>query len=245
MKLKAYMSKTSIGPLLKTNEGIVEEDLSKNLYAIINSFGGNSEGPHHPTRQIWNSVNRLYSSITDDPDSTLAFFYAHQYLMEGNALVNSVIATHQSILQDNLEKKDMSHRFGASGIFLALANHTANILSIGSCQAYHYSLGEIKLICTEDAMKLPLTKSKGIKSIPLHALGLYDYLDFNFKEVRVKSGDYLILLSSGVYNFLKEDEILRCIEANQIVLENAISEMFCLANDRDNIDNQSCMILKL
>ena len=137
----------------------------------------------------------------------------------------------------------MSQRAGASGVFLSFSENIVNILSVGTCQAYHYSLGKLEEVYQEDSLHCinPITKENF--KVPLNAFGLYDYLHFIFKEVKMSSGDYLILMTDGANHLLDKDEMRAILERNTENLSNAISEMFLLANKRNNLDNQSAIIL--
>lgn len=241
MKLRAYASKTDKGPYFEVNEDLFDVDLSQNLFMLIDAFGGAGQGDTC-AEHIVRHVREMYSRISSDPDSTLPFFYAPQYLLEGNALINAALSTHQLICQENAGK-EMSKRAGASGVFLSFSENIVNILSVGCCQAYHYSLGKIQKVYQEDSLNFVNPTAKENIKVPLNAFGLYDYLHFIFREAKVLSGDYLILLTDGVYHFLDQDEMKAIVEKNTENLNDAISEMFALANKRSNLDNQSGMIL--
>ena len=98
-------------------------------------------------------------------------------------------------------------------------------------------------IYEEDSLNFINTVNKESIQIPLNAFGLYDYLHFIFKEVKINAGDYLVLLTDGVHNLLDRDEIKAMVEGHADDLNRAVSEMFILANKRNNFDNQSAMIL--
>ena len=241
MKLKAYNGKTDKGPYLEVNEDLFDVDLSQNLFMLVDAFGGAGQGDVCAGK-IVQHMREMYSRVSGDSDSTLPFFYGPQYLLEGNALINATISTHQFICQDNREKQ-MSQRAGASGVFLSFSENIVNVLSVGTCQTYHYSLGKLQEVYQEDSLHFINPTTKENLKVPLNAFGLYDYLHFIFKEVKMSSGDYLILMTDGGNHLLDKDEMKAILEKNTENLSNAISEMFLLANKRNNLDNQSAIIL--
>ncbi|MCY4644884.1 MAG: hypothetical protein OXB88_09725 [Bacteriovoracales bacterium] len=242
MKLNAYAGKTDKGPYLEINEDLFDLDLSKNIFMLIDAFGGAGQGDLC-AKKIVENMKKEYSRINDDPDSTLSFFYAPQYFLEGNALINAALMTHQLIYNENMEK-EMGKRAGASGVFLSLSKNVINILSIGVCRIYHCSLGKIKKICGEDSIDFTHGENETNMKIPLGAFGLYNYLHFCFREIKPHPGDYLILLTDGVYSLLDKDEINHIINKNADHLNRALKEMFDSANSRNNLDNQSGLILQ-
>ena len=116
MKLKAYAAKTDKGPYFDINEDLFDVDLSQNFFALIDAFGGSGQGDICATKII-QYMRENYSQVSSDPDSTLPFFYGPQYLLEGNALINAALSTHQIICQNNAEKM-MSERAGQVAFFL-------------------------------------------------------------------------------------------------------------------------------
>ena len=241
MRLKAYAGKTHKGPFLEVNEDSFDVDLSQELFMVVDAFGGAGHGDQC-AKTITANMKKVYSHMSGDPDSTHPFFYAPQYLIEGNALINAAISSHQLILDEN-KKKEITKRSGASGVFLSLSENVANILSIGNCQTYYYSLGKVTKVYEPDSLSVSGPYTQRGPRIPFNAFGLYDYLHFNFKELRANEGDALIMLTDGVYNRLDGDEIRVMVEKNTQNLNGAISQMFALANKRNNFDNQSCIIL--
>ena len=240
MKLNAYASKTDKGPYLDINEDLFSVDLIENLFMLIDAFGGAGQG-NVCAQKIADSVREIYSRLSD-PDSTRPFFYAPQYLPEGNGLINAVLASHQSLYKENIAKK-MPERAGAGGVFISFSENIINALSVGNCRAYLYSLGKMWKVFEEDSLRFKGSAVQAQMRVPLSAFGLYDYLPFTFKEVYANPGDYLILLTDGVYSLLDQDEIKALLEKNTSDLHCALSEMFSLANRRNNLDNQSGMIL--
>ena len=241
MKLKSYACKTDKGPFFEINEDLFEVDLSENLFMLIDAFGGAGQGDLC-AKKIIENMKKIYSHVSGDSDATLPFFYGHQYLLEGNALINAAFSTHQILCEENSEKT-MSERSGASGVFLSFSENLVNILSIGNCQTYCYSMGEIFKVYQEDSLDFISSTNSHNLNIPLNAFGFYDYLHFTFKEIKVYPGDYLVMLTDGVYSFLSADEIKAIVEDHADNLNKAIIKMFALANERNNLDNQSCMVL--
>ena len=239
MKLNAYAGKTDQGPFLNINEDVFDLDLSHSLFMVIDGFGLGGMG-RICAEKIAESIKIEYAKINDDPDSTLSFFYAPQYFLEGNALINAVLLSHQLLYKEN-QKREHSKRVGAGGIFLSCSERVVSILSVGNCQAYYCSSNTIIKIINEDVIKFD---QKAEIDIPLNAFGFYEHLNFTYREVRPSSGDHIVFFTDGVYKFLLEDEIKNTVEKNSGHLYNALEEMFELANARNNLDNQGGFILQ-
>ena len=83
-----------------------------------------------------------------------------------------------------------------------------------------------------------------MKNIPLSGFGLFPELHYQVREVRVSEGDQVIFLTDGVYGRLESQEIMSSIQKFSINTKIKIKELFELANNRGNLDNQTCMILE-
>ena len=186
MKLKAYAGRTDQGPYLEVNEDFFDVDLAQNLFMLIDAFGGAGQGDICGEKIITH-IKESYAVVSGDPDSTLAFFYAPQYLLEGNALANAVLSCHQVICQDNGQRK-IVQKAGASGVFLSFAQNMVNVLSVGNCRVYHLSLGKMTKINQEDSLDFINPRTRESVKVPLNAFGLYDYLHFGLKELKVMPG---------------------------------------------------------
>lgn len=244
IELKSYGLLTHQGPHLNLNEDMVEVDLANNLYMLIDGFGGSNIGDK-AALIIRDSLKRSYTKIATDPDSTLPFFYSHKYLIEGNALINAFHVAHQNMSREN-ESKSMNNRGGGSALGAALAENILTLVSTGNCSAYLYRKGHITTEIIPDTLK-SLSRdsfSSYLHTTPMSGIGLFEDLHYQVRELKIASGDLIVLLTDGVYARLSESEIKYTIEKNLDNELDMIKELFKLANDRGNMDNQSGLVLQ-
>ena len=90
MDLKIFSAETHQGPYLNINEDGCDYDFSNNIYMILDGFGGSGVGDK-VVREIKDNIKRFYTQIASDINATMPFFYSPKYLIEGNALINSLI----------------------------------------------------------------------------------------------------------------------------------------------------------
>lgn len=244
MKLKSYSAHTHQGPHLQINEDDVEIDLVNQLYIILDGFGGSGIGDKC-VQELKQTIKTFYTKVGGDPDSTLPFYYSNKYLLEGNALVNSMLYAHQQLKLKNSEV-EMNSRGGASCIAVAQSENIVTVVGTGNCLAYLYRNGKLKEIVHPDNMEL-LGEDEYLKhflSLPMSGFGLFDDLHFRVAEVRVKTDDTLILLTDGVYSRLNSNEIKFILDRKKHSDGQKVKEMFNLANSRGNMDNQSTILLQ-
>lgn len=243
MNLISYSGKTSKGPYFNLNEDAFYTNSEMNLYYVLDGFGGVGVG-EKAIQRLEERFPILYSKISGDPDATLPFYYNPNLLLEGNALMNAILESHNDLISSN-SNKAMGERAGISGSFIAVSRKIITLMSIGNIQSYLLSKGSLEKIVEEDTMKFYSSRTDRRESmtVPRNALGLYQKLDLSIKEVRVEKGDMIILLTDGVYSKISNDEILDLFSTSDNYLKT-IENVFSLANERKNIDNQTCLVLQ-
>ena len=244
MELKKFSVESHQGPFLNINEDGYDFNLSDELFMIFDGFGGSGIGDKNLVT-LKENLKKFFHNFISDRNSTMPFYYSPKYLLEGNALINSALFSHFELYKDNL-KKPFGERAGASGILALKFESIVSLLSVGNCRAYILRKGKIKPVFSEDSFQL-LSHDKfdgPHKNIPLSGFGLFPDLHYQLKEIRVASGDKLLLITDGVYGRLDEDELQSGMSKDTINIKNKILELFELANSRGNLDNQTCMILE-
>ena len=244
MKLKSITADTNQGPLLNINEDNFHQNIEEGLYMVMDGFGGAGIGDV-ATKKLQENINHFFTNITADINATLPFFYSAKYLLESNALINSMLSSNEKLYSENMTK-EYSQRAGASAVLISTSDTILNIINVGNCRAYLIRESSIHKIFSEDSFHLLSsdTNKSHLKSIPLNAFGLYPDLSYQVKEVRFQEGDKFIFMTDGAYSNIREEEI-----KNQFINENVsskkrIEKVFELVNKRGNLDNQTCMLLE-
>jgi PPM family protein phosphatase len=244
MRIKSLSAESDQGPFLQINEDSYDFDLDNNLFMVLDGFGGVGIGDIAITK-LKENIKKFYGQVAEDPDATLPFFFSPKYLLEGNALINSMLYSHNLLMKENMQK-EISARAGASGVVMSKAESILTLASVGNCASYLYRKGIFKKIFIEDSFAF-LSKNdyeSHLKTMPLSGFGLFPDLYYQVKEVRLFEGDLIVLLTDGVYARLEEDEIKDIITNPRLEPKKKIAELFSMANGRGNIDNQTAMILE-
>lgn len=241
--LKSFASRTDKGPYLQINEDNVEVDLVNKLYMIFDGFGGSSIGDK-AVYLVLDTIKKFYTRIAGDPDATLPFYYSPKYLIEGNALINAMEYAHFLLKKENKEK-EMDSRGGASCIAVAQAENLLTLASTGNCLGLVYSKGQMKVVSSPDNFELISGDfyDKEFVTAPASGFGLFNELHLNISEVRINSGDKVVLLSDGIYSRINYKEVKDIILSEGQRASDKIDMLFDLANKRGNMDNQSALLL--
>lgn len=243
ISLKSYAAKTDQGPYLQINEDGVDIDLVNKLYMIFDGFGGASVGDQ-AVSLVSETIKKFYTRIGGDPDSTLPFYYSPKYLLEGNALINAMEYAHFLLKKENKDK-EMNNRGGTSGIAISQADNLLTFVQTGNCLGLLYSQGQLISVCEPDNFKMVSGDhfENHFTTAPASGFGLFDQLHTQIREVRVGSGDRVLLLTDGIYARVSRSEIRDILQKEGAKNQEKIDSLFELANTRGNLDNQTAVLL--
>lgn len=244
MRLKAYAAQTHQGPYLQVNEDGYEFDFENDLYMVLDGFGGSGIGDR-AMNHLKHEIKTFYTQISDDPNATMPLYYNPRHLLEGNAVLNSMMNAHQNLLKSNLEKP-VNQRAGASAIVAVRADSLMVLVGVGNCCAYHFRQGKLSKVIVEDTFQ-HLSKDQfelKFRTTPMNAIGMYPELGHQLREVRLAEGDKIILLTDGVYAQINEDELLYALNKSSPDANERVNSLLKLSNSRGNTDNQTAMILE-
>ncbi len=157
MRLKAYAAQTHQGPYLQVNEDGYEFDFENDLYMVFDGFGGSGIGDR-AVDKLKQEIKTFYTQISDDPNATMPLYYNPKNLLEGNAILNSLMNAHQNLLRQNHERP-VNQRAGASAMIAVKAESMLILIGVGSCNAFHFRQGKLSKIISEDTFQY-LSKDK-------------------------------------------------------------------------------------
>lgn len=237
MRLKKYALATDQGPILKINEDYICVDLRYNLFYILDAFGGTHRGDQI-IEKISDCFSSFFEKFSGDPEVTMPFSYSPKFLIEGNALLNSMQYAHREILKFNFGKA-LSQKGGASGIISLFADDLLTMVSTGNCIAYLSREGKITELVHPDTLSMNINET-----FPLSGFGLFEELHYSVKEMRLQEDDKIILFSDGIYNFIKSEHIIKIFKQEKNLSTKILYSLFALANRKGNLDNQSGLILQ-
>jgi serine/threonine protein phosphatase PrpC len=244
MRLKSYAAQTHQGPYLQVNEDGYDFDFENELYMIFDGFGGAGIGDR-AVEKLKDDIKTYYIKISDDLNATMPLYYNPRNILEGNAILNSLISANEKLVSKNNERS-IGQRAGASTIVAVKAEGLMILVGVGNCCAYHFRQGKLTKIIHEDSFKFH-SKDKfdsKLNTTPLTAIGMYDDLGFQVREVKLSDGDKIILLTDGVYVHISEEELLYHLNKSVTDGGERINSLLKLSNSRGNTDNQTAMILE-
>ncbi len=244
MRLKAYAAQTHQGPYLQVNEDGYDFDFENDLFMIMDGFGGSGIGDK-AVDKLKNEIKTFYTKISNDPNATMPLYYNPRNLLEGNAILNSLMNAHQNLFKSN-SQKPVNQRAGVSTVVAIRSDSLLILVGVGNCCAYHFRQGKISKVIMEDTLQY-LAKDQfdlRFRTSPMNALGMYPEFGYQMREIRLAEGDKVLFMTDGLYAHLNEDEILYNFNKSAPDGQERLNSLLKLSNSHGNMDNQTAMILE-
>ncbi|MBT3983551.1 MAG: hypothetical protein HOE90_19500 [Bacteriovoracaceae bacterium] len=244
IKIKSYAAETNSGPYLNINEDGYLIDLANKLFVIFDGFGGSGIGDK-VVEVLKGDIAHFYTKFGGDPDSTMPFYFSHKYLLEGNALINSLRFSHKNLLKKNSNIAP-NQRGGASAIAMSFSENICTLAGTGNCKAYLIRKGRLKCLVDDDSIRWVVGDDyhKENLTCPMSGFGLFEDLHLKVTEVKPVQDDVLLFLTDGTYARLEEEELLYFALKSDLTPSERIGKLFSLANERGNHDNQSGLLMQ-
>lgn len=139
--------------------------------------------------------------------------------------------------QQNLTHNGLVTTFSA----VIFKSNTAHLFHVGDTRIYRVRDGKLRLL-TRDHQRTQF----GQQAYLTRALGMDNRLDVDYQTVTLKPGDYFILTSDGVHDFVDETSMLDALNQQSGQDLQALSQALCQqALDNGSQDNVSCLLLKV
>ena len=244
MKLKSYSAITHQGPFLELNEDAYDFDLDNQLFFIIDAFGGAGIGDKTAAK-IKEDLKQFINQLTGDPDATMPLYWNPRWPIEGNALINAMINTHQ-ILHKSNSKLSLNKRSGASLACAVKAGDILVLAHVGNTNIYLSRHGNISSLFAQDTHQYYSADPYGPSALryPVGAFGFFPELSWNLREIKIREGDRFLFLTEGICPWISDQEIAHVLSRNEEDNHHKLNDLLKLSNERGNYSNQTAMILE-
>ena len=231
------VSRTHVGLKRKINEDSVLVETGRGLWAVADGMGGHEAG-EVASAAVVDALRQL--PMQRDLDVLAAD--AIQALQRVNA----------ELIQ--LARSNASERtIGTTVVGLAIAGDRFRCFWAGDSRAYWIRGGEIMRVSRDHSLVQDLVDAGMIQpeeadnhensNVITRAVGVRDSLEVDCVSGDALPGDLFLLASDGLTRVVKDEEMLRQIEATS--LEQAANSMIQTVLERGAPDNVSLVIVKL
>lgn len=170
-----------------------------------------------------------------------------------NVISQTIKSANSEIYSKSIEDPNLTG-MGTTLVSAVVTNDEAYIINIGDSRAYIIRDEVIKRISHDHSAVQELidqgllTESQARnhpnKNIITRALGVEDFVEYDFFKEKVNQNDIIILCSDGITNYIDDLEIpFEIIKNNN--LETVPQKLIELANSRGGADNSTVVIIKV
>ncbi len=238
--VKAYSAISESGSNeLSHNEDAVLVVAKRQLFGIADGFGGVAIGDE-TAKNCLKNVEEFVENGLGDSEVTLPFVYRSYYTTSANLIFNAFLYANKKLFDEN-KNKSINSRGGASVLFAFIQDKTLTIANVGSCSAILIRSGHVEeIIKPRSYNSLRKENWNPNWAFPLMAMGLTQDIEPEITEVRIESGDVIILSTDGVYPFVPQAEYARINE----VVKSAASELEILKENQRLISEMNDLGVK-
>ncbi|MBQ4543184.1 MAG: Stp1/IreP family PP2C-type Ser/Thr phosphatase, partial [Clostridia bacterium] len=188
--------------------------------------------------------------------SALAVSVIKNYLSENSGdtediLRSAIVKANREVFEHSIKVPELDG-MGTTVVLLKMENNIAYIAHVGDSRAYYIN-GERILQLTKDHSVIQKLLDSGTitklqaenhpqKNLITRAVGTDKYVEIDVNRIICTKGDYILLCSDGLSNYVDEQEMFDIIMDNP---ETAVDKLIERANNSGGIDNITAVLLCL
>ncbi|MBO7208852.1 MAG: Stp1/IreP family PP2C-type Ser/Thr phosphatase [Clostridia bacterium] len=188
--------------------------------------------------------------------SALAVSVIKNYLSQNSGdtediLRTAIVKANNEVFEHSLKVPELDG-MGTTVVLLKMENNIAYIAHVGDSRAYYIN-GENILQLTKDHSVIQKLLDSGTitklqaenhpqKNLITRAVGTDKYVEIDINRIICTKGDYILLCSDGLSNYVSEQQMFDIIMDNP---ETAVDKLIDRANSSGGIDNITAVLLCL
>lgn len=251
VKLEAA-GKTDPGRVREMNEDNILLSSELNLFLVCDGMGGHATG-NIASKLAIKSIHNFFEATShapfeepphkDDGDAPPEARRLASAIRKANRDVHEISTSHER------------HK-GMGSTVVAIHVHGDQLITAhtGDSRCYRFRDGELTQLTRDHslhnealALKPNLSAEKLAKlpkNVVTRALGMKDYVQVELGRHTIQAGDILLLCSDGLYNMVKEDDIVGVLELQE-ELKESCELLVAMANDAGGTDNISVLLVRI
>ena len=246
-----HASLSDIGRTRKINEDSVYVSKKDGIYLIADGMGGHLAG-EVASKIAVETVASFLKSTRGDKEITWPFQRDEALTYDANRFIVSIKLANKKIFNHGRERNLPG--MGTTIVGLLCNNKTVNMCHVGDSRIYRIRDEKIELM-TEDHSLLndtirrePMTEEEiekfPYKNVITRALGIEEAVMVDLHYENALEGDFYILCSDGLSNFLAEEEISETILKNKANVQKSCKDLVRKTNSKGGLDNISVIIVR-
>lgn len=244
LKIKAT-GKTDVGLVRPGNEDYLYLDQVNHVYAVCDGMGGHKAG-EIASMLAAETLHTAYHYFPRQLQKARYLDLGRTLPDSGDILLKAIKVANRAIYVGAIEDEEKS----GMGTTIVAAAFEADIMClahVGDSRAYRLEQDKLTPLTSDHSWLEELKKTDGVtknetnsfvsKNVITRALGVKENVDVDFRIMKVKPGDTFLLCSDGLCGFVENDEIFEAASDHRDNLQEMLTVLIQLANDRGGTDN--------
>lgn len=242
---------SDVGLKRKVNEDTYYVSKDDGIFLVADGMGGHLAGDM-ASRIAVDTIADFIKKTTEDRDITWPFQRNDELTYEANRLIVAIKLANKKIYSTARERNLPG--MGTTIACLFYQNGVVNICHVGDSRIYRIREGKIEQLTEDHSLLVDSLKDGKIteeeaqnfpfKNVITRALGIEDNVEVDVKRDTIKDGDYFILCTDGLTNFVSQKLIKDSVLNNKTRLLKACKNMIDIANGKGGTDNSTVILVK-
>ena len=219
-----YLSETPIGNL-------------PNVFIVADGMGGHNAGAYASRYAVETVVEEIGASFEKNPVKIMG-----RAIDKANAMIRQ------------RAREDVSlNGMGTTMVIATCMGRYLEVANVGDSRLYVVHENRIEQVTQDHSLVEEMVRMGGIdrasarnhpdKNIITRAIGATDYIEADFFNLELQTGDMILLCSDGLTNMIEDDIIYRIL-TNGRSLKNRVEELVETANQNGGKDNISVIVIE-
>ena len=219
-----YLSETPIGNL-------------PNVFIVADGMGGHNAGDYASRYAVETVVEEIGASFEKNPVKIMG-----RAIDKANAMIRQKA------------REDVSlNGMGTTMVIATCMGKYLEVANVGDSRLYVVHENRIEQVTQDHSLVEEMVRMGGIdrasarnhpdKNIITRAIGARDYIEADFFNLELQTGDMILLCSDGLTNMIEDDIIYRIL-TNGRSLKNRVEELVETANQNGGKDNISVIVIE-
>jgi protein phosphatase len=242
--------RTDVGLKREFNEDAYAINLDAGLLALADGMGGHAAG-EVASRLAIDTVAEFVSRTAVQSDITWPFGYDDRLSAAGNRLRAAFRLANERIFH-SIEENEELRGMGTTLVAALAVDATCAIAHVGDSRAYLLREGKLTQVTNdhswvnEQVLLGLLTREEAarhpFRNVITRALGSREDVTADVNEIRLVTGDVLLLCSDGLTSMVEDGQILKAMAAHATDPEGAAGELVERANRAGGDDNTTVIV---
>lgn len=240
---------TDTGRIRPINEDSFAARADEGLFVVCDGMGGAAAGEVASRIGVETIVAQLRGAEPDPPDAPQAPGFRASTLRLADAVRQANASIH-AFAQGDHDRQGM----GTTVVTIWLAKDVASVAHVGDSRAYLWHQGEFEALTVDHSVVEAQVRAGLInreeshnaahQNVLLQALGLTPEVDVELSEVRVQTGDYLLLCSDGLTRMVSDAAMGQAI-ADLKEPDRICHHLIDAANTAGGPDNVTVLVVEI